>query len=84
MSSTVSYVVGLLYPAYATFKAIKQAEAHRLVDPAWSQETAAGRRRAPATSTAQQNSLRRRRVDVDSLMTQWLMTQRLMKLRLMT
>eukprot|EP00946_MAST-07B_sp_MAST-7B-sp1_P002413 g2413.t1 len=73
VSSTVSYVVGLLYPAYATFKAVKQAEAHRLADPAWSQETAAGARRAPAASTAQQNSLRRRRVDVDSLMTQWLM-----------
>ena len=40
LSSTVGYVIGLLYPAYATFKAIKQAEAHRLADPAWSQETA--------------------------------------------
>ena len=75
LSSTVGYVVGLLYPAYATFKAIKQADAHKLVDPAWSQETASGTSSSSSSSStsAQQNSLRRRRADIDSLMMQWLM-----------
>jgi hypothetical protein len=77
LSSTVGYVIGLLFPANATFKAIKQAEAHRLADPAWSQETASNVSSSSAasssSSTAQQNALRRRRADVDSLMMQWLM-----------
>ena len=78
LSSSVVYVVGLLYPAYATFKAIKMAEQHRLSDPAWSMETAAGVRPGRAsssasTSSAQHNALRRRRADVDNIMTQWLM-----------
>ena len=83
LSSTVGYVIGLLYPAYATFKAIKQAEAHRLADPSWSQETAGGgggggdgggnAAAASSASSSQQNALRRRRADVDSLMMQWLM-----------
>ena len=72
VSSTVAYVVGLLYPAYATYKAVKQAEAHRRADPAWAAEATSASSSSSASS-AEAGVLRRRRVDVDALMTQWLM-----------
>ena len=70
ISSTISLAVGLIYPAYATFKAIKHAEKHQLTDPSWSEAAAT----APTTTASVKNNLSAtKRYDLDNLLTQWLM-----------
>jgi len=73
ISSTVAYVVGLLYPAYATFKAIKRAEQHHQADPGWS-VAAAGTSPVLRSKTPPAETLTAtKRYDLDNLLTQWLM-----------
>jgi hypothetical protein len=76
ISSSVAYLVGLLYPAFATFKAIKRAEQHHQQDPGWSDAATSSpsRKRGSASSSSSTASLTAtKRYDLDNLLTQWLM-----------
>ena len=78
VSSTVQIVVGLLYPAYATFKAIERAKKHHLEDPSWSfeaaqQPTSIKNQVSSSSSSSASSLLVTKRYDLDNLITQWLM-----------
>ena len=77
LTSTVAYIVGLLYPAFATFKAIKRAEQHHQQDPGWADAAASSPTRdstSSSSSSSQTASLTAtKRYDLDNLLTQWLM-----------